>query len=499
MAIPADFPPDHSLRSAPTRDHIFISYRRDDARGASGRLYDWLRIGFGREHVFRDVHSIGVGRWRTKIDAALARSAACVAVVGPRWADADNLPRLQDEADMVRHELVSALADEQLMLIPTLVEGAELPRVDELPAELRPLFETWNVRIVSEGGWEDDTRRLIAEIAEATALPIGPDLEQLLCDVGAAQQRVRELEETHHLQSDQIAALVRSIDELTRKLAEASAGERPGLAEAFAELAQGRSLAAEDAFERAYEVQQRAAAQAQQTMAEAARNVANLALLHDVAKAVRFYRKALAAEPDDPETTRLLGRALITVGDLGAAETALTASLNATVAGADSWGEMAAQNGLGDVFLKTRDLAAAKGAFTAALRLAESRLARDPANTEWQRDLSVSHNKIGDLLLAQGDGPAALAAYRQSLAIREALAGRDPASAHWQVDVAVSCAKLGAFEGGQGVAELDERRAFLLRGRKILQTLKAAGRLHANQDWIGWFDDRLAELPPGTR
>jgi hypothetical protein len=26
---------------------IFISYRRDDARGASGRVWDWLRIGFG--------------------------------------------------------------------------------------------------------------------------------------------------------------------------------------------------------------------------------------------------------------------------------------------------------------------------------------------------------------------------------------------------------------------------------------------------------------------
>lgn len=71
-----------------SRDHIFISYRRDDARGASGRLYDWLRIAFGREVVFRDVHSIGVGRWQTKkIDAALARSAVCVAVIGRRWAD----------------------------------------------------------------------------------------------------------------------------------------------------------------------------------------------------------------------------------------------------------------------------------------------------------------------------------------------------------------------------------------------------------------------------
>ena len=67
----------------PVRDRIFISYRRDDARGASGRLYDWLRIAFGREHVFRDVASIGVGRWRDKIDAALAQSAVCVAVIGP--------------------------------------------------------------------------------------------------------------------------------------------------------------------------------------------------------------------------------------------------------------------------------------------------------------------------------------------------------------------------------------------------------------------------------
>ena len=38
-----------------SRDRIFISYRRDDARGASGRVWDWLRIGFGRERVFRMV------------------------------------------------------------------------------------------------------------------------------------------------------------------------------------------------------------------------------------------------------------------------------------------------------------------------------------------------------------------------------------------------------------------------------------------------------------
>lgn len=46
-----------STTSAAMRDGIFISYRRDDARGASGRLYDWLRIGFGRDEVFRDAIS----------------------------------------------------------------------------------------------------------------------------------------------------------------------------------------------------------------------------------------------------------------------------------------------------------------------------------------------------------------------------------------------------------------------------------------------------------
>ncbi|MFN7677486.1 MAG: hypothetical protein ACK5QW_02680 [Cyanobacteriota bacterium] len=92
------------------RSRIFISHRRDNARGASGWVWDWLRIGFGRERVFRDVACLGAGQWRQKIERALAASKACVAVIGRRWAHATNLPRLQDPNDMVRHELETALA-----------------------------------------------------------------------------------------------------------------------------------------------------------------------------------------------------------------------------------------------------------------------------------------------------------------------------------------------------------------------------------------------------
>ena len=88
-----------------------------------------------------------------------------------------------------------------------------------------------------------------------------------------------------------------------------------------------------------------------------------------------------------------------------------------------------AQSGLGEVFLRLGNLSDANGAYTRALELAERRLlGADTANTEWQRDLSVSHDKIGDVLVAQGDRAGALAAYRQSLAIAEALAARDTAN-----------------------------------------------------------------------
>jgi hypothetical protein len=40
---------------------IFISYRRDDSAGHTGRLYDRLEDHFGKEDVFMDVDTIKPG------------------------------------------------------------------------------------------------------------------------------------------------------------------------------------------------------------------------------------------------------------------------------------------------------------------------------------------------------------------------------------------------------------------------------------------------------
>ena len=317
-----------------------------------------------------------------------------------------------------------------------------MPVLLELPTELRRLFDDWNAREVTESGWEDDTRRLIAEIAEASGLSVGPDLDTLLRDAGAAMERLGQLESERKLQSDQIERLKGTVAHLTRKLAEAGSGaERADLAEAFAALARGDTLAAEDAFEREYEARQRAVDDERHAMAEAARNVANLAMLHDVTKAVRFYRKALEVQPDHADTARMLGYALMLMGDLKAAQDAFASALTLAQVHFHPRDETTAHDGLGDVLKAQGDSAGALAAYRKSLAIREVLASRDLPNTSWQRDLSISHNKIGDVLRAQGDGAGALVAYRQSLAIREALAASDPDNTLWQRDLSVSHSK----------------------------------------------------------
>ena len=153
------------------------------------------------------------------------------------------------------------------------------------------------------------------------------------------------------------------------------------------------------------------------------------------------------------------------------------------------------RNRQGDVLMAQGDGREALAAYRQGLAIAEALAARDPASTQCQRDLLVSHTKIGDVSEAIGDAPAALAAFRQCLAIAEALTARDPGDTEWQMDVALSCARLGAFDQGLDAAA---RRDYLLRGRQVLLQLKADGRLPPGRDLIGWFAQQLGRLGPGS-
>jgi hypothetical protein len=93
------------------------------------------------------------------------------------------------------------------------------------------------------------------------------------------------------------------------------------------------------------------------------------------------------------------------------------------------------------------DLAAARAAYQASLDIAVGLAAADPANTGWQRDLSVGHNKLGDVASAAGDLAAARAAYQASLDIAVELAAADPANTGWQRDLDAIRNKISSLDG----------------------------------------------------
>ena len=457
-------------KATTTGKRIFISYRRDDARGASGRIWDWLRFAFGEEQLFRDVASTGAGKWRDKIDAALAESAVCLAVIGPRWRDATNGRRLAEEGDMVRHELVTALARsaEGLTLILTLVEGAKVPPKGKLPAQLHDLLE-WNAYPLSEEGWEDDMRRLLGAVADCTGQPQAAGIDSLLSRVGEAEARMRALEQEKHLQADQVRALTDTVAALTRQLVERPATQRADLEAALEALGRGHTSAAEAEFERVLEDRNAVAAGAAHEAAAAARHIANLALLGDVGKALRYYRRACELDPGHAETWRLLGQACLTAGNTSEARNALTRALQEADKSGDTWNSMAALIALGDLALRTENLGEALNRYEAALKIATEEAARDPGNAGWQRSLSVSHNKIGDVQFAQGDRPAALTSYRASLAIAERLAKTDSGNAGWQRDLSVTHIKIGNVQvaQGDGPAALTSYRVSLMIAERL--------------------------------
>ncbi len=142
---------------------IFISYRRDDAEGQAGRLYDDLVAEFGADSVFMDVADIQPGRdFRKVIEQSLSSCGAFLSVIGKGWVtakDESGKRRLDDPADFVRVETATALRRD-IPLVPVLVQGATTPKPDQLPDELKDLAYR-NAMEITHARWDSDVQLLI--------------------------------------------------------------------------------------------------------------------------------------------------------------------------------------------------------------------------------------------------------------------------------------------------------------------------------------------------
>ncbi|MDJ0706163.1 MAG: ABC transporter substrate-binding protein [Leptolyngbyaceae cyanobacterium MO_188.B28] len=151
----------------PSLGSIFISYRRSDSSSDVGRIYDYLENHFGRDRIFKDVDSIPLGvNFREHLDQEVGRCKVFIAVIGPKWlivTDDDGERRLDSSTDWVRIEIESALK-RGIPIIPLLVNGARMPKVDDLPGDLKALTDWQNALIRHDPDFRRDVRKLIQGI-----------------------------------------------------------------------------------------------------------------------------------------------------------------------------------------------------------------------------------------------------------------------------------------------------------------------------------------------
>jgi TIR domain len=175
---------------------VFISYRRTDSAGYSGRVMDRLDRELGRDLVFMDVDAIPLGTNFSKVlHDEVAKCGVLLAVIGPNWLDARDEHgnrRLDNPNDFVRIEIGAAL-QRSIPVIPLLLDGAKIPKADELPEDLKELALR-NGMEIRHASFQDDMNRLLRGLKEEGVYVTGGATSEFPTKPDAAQSDLKGTE-----------------------------------------------------------------------------------------------------------------------------------------------------------------------------------------------------------------------------------------------------------------------------------------------------------------
>jgi DNA-binding transcriptional regulator of glucitol operon len=176
---------------------ILISYRRDDSPGTAGRIFDRLVERYGRDRVFMDIDNMPFGvDFEEHLREVLNGCGVLLAIIGPDWIGRrrGKPPRIKDEHDWVRLEVETAL-NRQIPVAPVLVDGADLPKQQSLPATLHALLRRNALPVDSGRDFNAHVTRMIAGLDQLLGDRSG-GLDELAGDEGEGGDAGRQ---TPHL------------------------------------------------------------------------------------------------------------------------------------------------------------------------------------------------------------------------------------------------------------------------------------------------------------
>lgn len=150
---------------------VFIGYRREDTADVAGRIYDAFVHRFGRARIFKDVDNIRPGAdFGQYIKTILPKCRVFLALIGPHWIDSKDetgARRIDNPNDWVRIEIETALATPKVEVVPVLVNGARMPKPEELPPSMRPLLRRNAAAIRRDPDFHDDVARLAVALQDS--------------------------------------------------------------------------------------------------------------------------------------------------------------------------------------------------------------------------------------------------------------------------------------------------------------------------------------------
>ncbi|OAI43489.1 hypothetical protein AYO38_10765 [bacterium SCGC AG-212-C10] len=147
---------------------VFLSYRRGDAAGWTGRIHEHLARELGEEHVFQDIVDIeGGANWPLELQQRVAACDVLIALIGMRWVGdgPDGRRRIDQDDDWVRVETARAL-DRDCVVIPVFVDGMTMRQLGPLPADLSRLTQRNSIEITAVN-FDPDMKRLLRAIRGA--------------------------------------------------------------------------------------------------------------------------------------------------------------------------------------------------------------------------------------------------------------------------------------------------------------------------------------------
>lgn len=146
-------------------ERMFINYRRNDTRSAAISLVRLLRHNLGNSSCFLDTEIPPGTGWKDELREEIKKCKIFLALIGPNWViERLNRENLSEE-DWVCKEIVLALKSRtKKVVVPVLIGDAEPIATEDLPSELKGLFDKQWHRIRLQEHFDKDVQKLISSL-----------------------------------------------------------------------------------------------------------------------------------------------------------------------------------------------------------------------------------------------------------------------------------------------------------------------------------------------